>query len=130
MKSKKGILRDAKRLFRLCFANDLLDEGRVRLAVESLLQNSRSDSLPLLAQFFRRVKFDTSLREATVESATPLTAEFQDNVRVRLTRAYGQGLSVAFHHSPKLLGGMRIKIGCDVFDGSVRARLADLEAKF
>jgi F-type H+-transporting ATPase subunit delta len=130
MKKTKRIQRDAKRLFRLCLTNGLLDENRVRLAVGTLLQNNRSESLPLLTQFLRRVKFDTDLHTAIVESATALTAEFQDKVRTGLNQTYNQGLSVAFYHSPKLLGGMRIKIGWDVYDGSVKARLAALEAKF
>ena len=68
--------------------------------------------------------------DARVESATPLTEEFQNQVRVGLDRTYGQGLSIAFHQAPSLLGGMRITIGWDVYDGSVKARLADLEARF
>jgi F-type H+-transporting ATPase subunit delta len=35
----------------------------------------------------------------------------------------------AFIVTPALLGGMRIKVGSDVYDGSVRARLAALEAR-
>jgi F-type H+-transporting ATPase subunit delta len=130
MKKVKRIRHDAKGLFRLCLVNGLLDESRVRRVVESLRQNTRSDSLPLLIQFLQRIKFDANLHTATVESATPLTTEFQNKVRDGLTRRYGPGFPIDFHHSPKLIGGMRIKIGCDVYDGSVQARLADLEAKF
>jgi F-type H+-transporting ATPase subunit delta len=130
MKNKRRIQRDTKRLFRLCLTKGLLDENRVRSVVETLLKNNRSEGLFLLAQFLRRVKFDTDLHAAIVESATHLTEEFQDKVRVRLNKTYGQGLSIGFHESPNLLGGMRIKIGWDVYDGSVKGRLADLEAKF
>lgn len=130
MRNTKRIQRDAKRLFRLCITNGFLDENRVRLVVETLLQNDRSESLSLLAQFLRRVEFETDLHTAIVESATPLSVEFQDKVRVGLNKTYGQGLSIGFREIPNLLGGMRIKIGWDVYDGSVKARLADLEAKF
>jgi len=37
---------------------------------------------------------------------------------------------MSFAHSPALIGGMRVKVGSDVYDGSVQARLATLEARF
>jgi F-type H+-transporting ATPase subunit delta len=47
-----------------------------------------------------------------------------------LERAYGPGISASFVHNPGLIGGMRIKVGSDVYDGSLRARLAVLEEDF
>ncbi|HVP79079.1 MAG TPA: F0F1 ATP synthase subunit delta [Thermodesulfobacteriota bacterium] len=47
-----------------------------------------------------------------------------------MARAYGPGISASFVHNPGLIGGMRIKVGSDVYDGSVRARLAGLEKTF
>ena len=45
-----------------------------------------------------------------------------------LTRAYGPELHTVFREDPSLLGGIRIKVGSDVFDDTVRARLASLDA--
>jgi F-type H+-transporting ATPase subunit delta len=39
-------------------------------------------------------------------------------------------LIVAFTQRPELIGGMRVQVGCDVYDGSVRAGLAALEKSF
>jgi len=39
-------------------------------------------------------------------------------------------LVFAFSQNPSLIGGLRVQVGSDVFDGSVQARLADLEASF
>jgi F-type H+-transporting ATPase subunit delta len=49
-------------------------------------------------------------------------------VRANLAQRYGQGLNVTFAVNPSLIGGLRVKVGSDVFDGSVKARLAELEA--
>ena len=38
-------------------------------------------------------------------------------------RAHGPALQTSFVENPALLGGLRIKVGSDVYDGSVRARL-------
>jgi F-type H+-transporting ATPase subunit delta len=65
-----------------------------------------------------------------VESATPLPPGMQASVQAGLLRVYGPGLNTTFALSPALIGGMRIKVGSDVYDGSVQARLAALEARF
>ena len=46
-----------------------------------------------------------------------------------LARRYGSGLTTSFETSADLIGGMRIKVGSDVYDGSVRARLAAIESR-
>jgi F-type H+-transporting ATPase subunit delta len=130
MKSIKHARRDAKQLFRLCFANGLLDEGRVRQVVQRISETRNRNRFNLLSQFRRLLELDCSRHTATVESATPLPLDMQASVQAGLSRMYGPGLNSSFTHSPALIGGMRIKVGSDVYDGSVQARLAALEARF
>jgi len=66
----------------------------------------------------------------SAESAIPLSPDTQGRIEAGLSRAYGPGLSFSFAESPSLIGGMRIKVGSDVFDGSVRNRLESLEESF
>ena len=58
MKTAKQIKRDAKRLFRLCFANGLLDETRVRQAARAIIESKRRGSRSLLHHFRYLVKLD------------------------------------------------------------------------
>ena len=51
-------------------------------------------------------------------------------LRANLTRKYGAGLNIAFAQNPALLGGLRIKVGSDVFDNSIQARLDALAESF
>jgi F-type H+-transporting ATPase subunit delta len=67
---------------------------------------------------------------ATIESAAPLPADLQTVVQNQLRHRYGPGLTIVFAHHPELIGGMRIQVGCDVYDGSVRAGLEALEKSF
>ena len=64
-----------------------------------------------------------------VESATPLAADLRDDVQAGLHAVYGPASSHRSQTNPALIGGMRIKVGSDVYDDSVRARLAALEAR-
>ena len=50
----------------------------------------------------------------------------QSGVKAALAKRYGAGLNFTFAQNPALIGGMRIKVGSDVFDGSIQSRLAQL----
>ena len=130
MKTKKQIKREAKHLFRLCFANGSLDESRVREVIQSLLGSKRRGYLALANQFERLVKLERSQHSAKVESAVPLSPDLQANVQARLVRMYGPGLSTSFAQNPALIGGIRIKVGDDVYDGSIKGGLVALEKSF
>ena len=130
MKSQRQIKNEAKRMFRLCFVNGLLDEDRVRQVLQRIIRDQRRGGLVLLSHFQRLVKIEIARRSAEVESTTPLAADFRERIEAGLTRIYGPGLRASFVQNPELIGGMRIKVGSDVYDGSVRARLAELERAF
>jgi F-type H+-transporting ATPase subunit delta len=130
MKTPKQVKREAKQLFRLCLVNGSLDEVRVRQVLQRILESKRRGSLALAAHFGRRVKLERSRQTATVESAMPLPADFQASVQAGLEQVYGLRIITSFAQNPALIGGMRIKVGSDVYDGSVQAALTTLEKSF
>jgi F-type H+-transporting ATPase subunit delta len=130
MKISKRAKREAKQLFRLCLVNGMLDESRVRRVVQHLLAARRRNCPAMLSHFERLLKLDLAHNTATIESATPLPADLQAAIEGGLARRYGRGLVTAFAHRPALIGGVRIQVGSDVYDGSVRAGLAALEQSF
>ncbi len=130
MKTTKRTRRDAKKLFRLCLVDGLLDQDRVRQVAQRVGESRSRNRLVLLWHLRRLVKLDLARHTALIESAVPLPQEFLAGVRTRITEVYGPGLSTSFEDRPALIGGMRIQVGSDVYDASVRARLAALEAQF
>ena len=130
MKTIKQLESEAKHLYRLCLVDGYLDEERVRQVVRRVLESRRRGSLALLSHFQRLVRLDCARHTATVESATPLPADLQTSVSSDLGRLYGPKLSISFADNPELIGGMRIKVASDVYDSSVKARLAALERAF
>lgn len=117
-------------MYRVCLVNGLLDEQRVQQVVQQVLNAKRRECLALLGLFCRWVRIDRSRHTAEVDSAIPLAAGLQAGIREGLQRVYGPGITTSFVDMPELIGGMRIKIGSDVYDGSIRARLASLEERF
>ncbi len=130
MKITKQARREAKQLFRACFTGNLMDENRVRETVQKVIALKPRGYLAILSHYQRLVKLDLDRRSARVESAVPLGADLQETIRQNLVRRYGPGLNFTFAQNAALLGGVRIKVGSDVYDGSVQARLSQLEQQF
>ena len=130
MKTTKEITRNARQLFRLCLVNDSLDERRVRTVVREVLQSKCRGRHAILSRFLRLVKLDRIRHTADIESATSLPAHLQTSVLNGVVRVYGPGITISFSQNPALIGGMRIRVGTDVYDGSIKARLAALEHRF
>jgi len=84
----------------------------------------------ILQHIQRLVKLDEANRTARVESAVALGRAQQQDVRNSLNRLKGGNVTVEFATNPGLIGGMRVKIGDDVFDGSVKTRLTSLSDNF
>ncbi len=130
MKISKLARREAKELFRCCLVNGLLDENRARQAVRQVLESKPRGYITILSHFQRLVKLDLARRTAKIETAAPLAQDLQASVAASLARVYGSGLNISFLQNPALIGGMRIKVGSDVYDGSIQARLAALQESF
>ena len=130
MKTAKQTKREAKQLFRLCLVNGRVNEGRVRQIVQSVLQSKRRGYLALLGYFQRLLKLDHAQHTAEIESAVALPTDLRAQIQAGLDGVYGPGISALFVHNPALIGGMRIQVGSDVYDGSVRSGLGALERSF
>lgn len=130
MRISKQARRDAKQLFRSCQVNGLLDDQKARRAIQQVIAQKPRGYGGILTHFHRLVRLDLERRAARVESATPLDGAIEGAMRTNLARRYGAGLNIAFTQNPALLGGLRIKVGSDVFDSSIQARLDALADSF
>jgi len=130
MKLGKQSRREAKELFRATFVNGLMDESRARIAVQEVLKKRPRGYLAILEHFKRLVKLEQERRAARVESPVALSPEQQASVTSNLHKIYGLGLNITFLQNPALIGGMRVRVGSDVYDGTVSARLQQIEENF
>lgn len=122
--------REAKQLFLSCQAEGRLNASRVRLTVKLLIEKKPRGYLGILHHLQRLVKLDEESRTARVESAVALSESQQQSVRDSLSRLKGDEITAKFTENSNLIGGMRVKIGDDVYDGSVRSRLIRLADNF
>ena len=130
MKISKQAQRDARQLFRSCSVNGLLDESRVRQVVSLLAAKKPRGYVEILSRLHRLVGLNLAQRSARVEGAVAVSTEQQATIKSDLEKRYGAGLDVSFSVTPSLLGGLRIQVGSDLYDGSVKTRLEKLAQSF
>ena len=130
MKISKTAAANARRLFGLCQTGGRLDDAKVRLAATRLIEARPRDFRAVLAAFQRLIRLDLERRKMTVESAVELDAATRQRVVASLAKQYGAGLVTDYQTTPSLLGGLRIRVGNDVLDGSVQGRITRLASAF
>ena len=129
MKTNRKSARAARELFRFCVVDGVLDNARALQVAQRIASSRRRGALTTLSVFQRLVRLDRDRHTALVESAMPLAGALRDGIRAGLLRAYGRRLETSFEENAALIGGLRVKVGSDVYDGSVLARLAALQAR-
>lgn len=130
MKLSKEARKLSKQLFSQSFTNGVLNPDRVRAVVAELVGSKPRDYFAALKNYQRLVRMEVERHHAVVESAVPLDAAGSEKLACDLKTKYGADLTTEFKVNPALLGGLRIKIGSDVWDGSVRNRLDLLKEEF
>jgi len=130
MKTPRQARREAHELWQICAAGGVLDEARARAVVDQIVQSRHGGSHAVLKHFVRLLRLDQEARTAIVATAAPLDPAVRAEIERGLARFDRRGLETRFVVDPSLIGGMRVQVGCDVYDGSVRGGLAALESGF
>lgn len=103
----------------------LSDEGQntVRLLVE----NDRLQVLPEIEQLYTRLKSEhEGVLDVTVTSAYDLEPEQEQQLAEALTKKLGRDVRITSEQDESLIGGVRIRAGDTVIDGSVEGQLKQL----
>src|SRR5438132_8896517 len=127
MQGKKEVRQIARDMLRASFTDGQLDRGRIGSVVDSVLAKRPRNYLKILEYYKRLLRLEAEKRHARIETMTALEPEIASQISLNLARRYGPDLTTEFVVNPALLGGMRIRVGSDVWDGSVRNRLERLQ---
>jgi F-type H+-transporting ATPase subunit delta len=101
--------------------------GEVRKFLGTLLEAGQIDQLDaILLEFDRLVRRRPERTLAHVTSAVPLTEAEMETMRAKLTERFGSDLEIQFEVDASLLGGVYLRVGDQVIDGSVAGKLAAL----
>ena len=120
----------SRQLFKSSFSNGRLDFGKVRALTQSIIESKPRHYIAVLKDYHRLLRLELEKQHAIVESAEPISASEGTRLLQMLRARHGAETTVEFRVNPTLLGGLRIRLGSNVWDGTVRARLSRLEEQF
>lgn len=103
-------------------------DAKVSNLLRTVIDNGRLAALPeIAAQFNALVKSRSGVSDATIESAFPIDAAQLPQVVAALEKRFARKLNATVVVDPALIGGIRVVVGDEVLDTSVRARLEKMK---
>lgn len=96
-----------------------------------MLDRKRGDCIADMAkQFIKLAMEEQQEAEAVVYSVTPLSEEHKQTVSTLIAQKVGKrNLRMKNEIQPDLIGGLKIRVGNQIFDGSIKGRLEKLKRK-
>jgi F-type H+-transporting ATPase subunit delta len=130
MKSSREARKVSRELFQASLQDGRLDHSRVQAIARQIGESKPRHYIDILHNYERLIRLEMAKRHAVVESASELDPATRGQLEDSLRKKYGPDLEAEFKVTPELIGGLRVKIGSDVFDSSVRERLNRLQSQF
>jgi F-type H+-transporting ATPase subunit delta len=127
MKINKETRQLSREMLRASFTDGQLDPGKISSILDSVTAKKPRNYIGVLKNYRRLLRLEVEKRRAQIETASEMDPATQSEVVTNLKKKYGSDLTPEFVVNPELLGGMRIRVGSDVWDGSVRNRLERLQ---
>ena len=121
---------DARQVFDVIAGVAATPLGRsIENLLSTVIDNGRLAALPEIAAQFRALANGRSgVSDATVYSAFPIDDAQMDAVLGALEKRFGRKLNAKVEVEPALIGGIRVVVGDEVLDTSVKARLEQMKA--
>ena len=130
MRISKESRQTAREILRFCIVDGQLDRSRVTAAVDTIIDSKPRGYISTLEAFKNLIRLELERHHAVIESATALDQTTAGKIESSLKTRHGQDLTINFRVNPDLIAGLRVQIGSDVWDGSVRSRLNRLQDAF
>lgn len=130
MKASKDAIRTARQLLKLTMVDGKVDGDKAKAIIKKVSEAKPRGYLGIIDAYGNLLRLELAKRHAVVESAVELESATQARVTADLKSKYGDDLTFEFAVNPELVGGMRVKVGSDVWDGSIKARIARLAEAF
>ncbi len=116
----------AKQLFRLSLVDGVISQERVTGVLEYIEKHKPANPLLVLKTYQRLVTAELAKNRAIVEHAGSIDNSVLKTIAASLSKRYNRSITAVGKPNPSLIAGFRVRVGDDVFEYSVAARLQTL----
>jgi F-type H+-transporting ATPase subunit delta len=125
---KKQTQQLARQFFKLSVVNGSVTPDRVAGVLEYIEKHRPAHAMAVLQAYRRLIAAELARAEAVVEHSGPVTPAVLNGIEASMTKRYGRKITPVSKPNDKLLAGLRIRVGDDVYESSVAGQLAALGA--
>ena len=123
MQASKETYQIARRLFRLSFANGKVSAEVFEKIVKKVVQEKPRNYRVILNLLKRNLRLHEKEFEVTVTTTEALSIQLKTHLEKTLAQKQRKILNYSYIVDESLLGGMRVQLGFDVWDGSIKTRI-------
>ena len=116
----------AKQLFKLSVVNGAVSAEQVTGVLGYVEKTSPRQAVTLLKLYHQYIATELAKSEAVVEHAGPVSDAALQAIGAAMTKKYSRPVTASAKANPKLLAGLRVRIGSDVYESTVAGQLANL----
>jgi len=116
----------AKQLFKLSVVNGVVSPEQVAGVLGWVEKTSPRRPVALLKAYHHRIALELAKSRAEVEHAGPVSDATLKQIEAAMTKRYARPVTATARANPKLLAGLRVRVGSDVYESSVAGQLAKL----
>ncbi len=126
--AKKQIQQLARQFFQLSLVEGKLSAERVAGVLEYVEKHRPANALAVLKAYRRLVAAEFARGQAVIEHAGAISDATLAAIGAAMTKKYHRPVATVARPNPRLLAGMRVRVGDDVYESSVAGQLATLAA--
>ncbi len=118
----------AKQLFKLSFVSGAVSTEQVGGVLGWIEKHQPRHPLTLLRSYHRLVAAELAKSRAQVEHAGPVSDDALRLIESAMTKKYQRPVAAVAQSNARLLAGLRVRVGSDLYESSVAGRLAAFSA--
>jgi F-type H+-transporting ATPase subunit delta len=118
----------AHRLFKLSLVDGLVSPELVAGVLAYVEKHQPANPMMVLKAYHRLIALELAKSRALVEHAGSLGEPVLRSIAAAMTQKYHRPIAAVARPNPALIGGLRVRVGDDVYESSIAGQLAALAA--
>lgn len=126
-KSKKEILKIAKKLFQASFTQKELSNAKIRTNINLIKKGYKTKVLEILRVYYHLLKAQLAKETLIIEAGNALPTADIKQIQNYFEKQADRALTVKLQQNPLLLGGLKVTLGDTLWDFSLREKIFEMK---